>query len=267
MIRLPAVAGQFYSANPAQLKKDLASMISEASQKIRAKGIIVPHAGYMYSGKVAGQVYSKVEIPDQLIILSPNHTGVGVPFSIMNRGAWRLPMGDAKIDEDLADKLMKEFDSLEIDAMAHAREHSLEVQIPFVQYLKKDFAFVPVTIGHVPYPLCKEFGEAIARIVAKEKDTILIIASSDMNHYEEHNRTLEKDQWAIDEILKKDPKGLYETVHDKDISMCGIIPTTVMLIACNQLGTKKAELVDHKTSGDVSGDYSGVVGYAGVIVS
>ena len=266
-IRPPAVAGQFYPANPERLKKDLASMIFEAPQKISAKGIMVPHAGYMYSGKVAGEVYSKVEIPDRLIILSPNHTGYGVPFSIMNRGVWRLPLGDAKIDEDLADRLMKEFNRLEVDATAHAREHSLEVQIPFIQYLKKDFAFVPVTIGHVPYSLCEEFGEAIAHIVAGEKEPILIIASSDMNHYEEHHRTLEKDQWALDEILKKDPKGLYETVHNKNISMCGIIPTTVMLIACNQLEVKKVELVDHKTSGDVTGDLSGVVGYAGVIIS
>src|SRR3989338_6091332 len=264
MIREPAVAGSFYPANPDRLKKDLASMIFEAPRKIHAKGIVVPHAGYIYSGKVAGQVYSQVEIPNRLIILSPNHTGLGVPFSIMNRGVWRLPLGDAKIDDELADKLMKEFGCLEVDTMAHAREHSLEVQIPFIQYLKKDFTFVPVTIGHVSYALCKEFGEAIARVVEKEKEPILIIASSDMNHYEEHYRTLEKDRRAIDKMLKRDPKGLYETVHNKDISMCGIIPTTVMLTVCNQLGATKAELVDHKTSGDVTGDLSGVVGYAGV---
>ncbi|MBI4412235.1 MAG: AmmeMemoRadiSam system protein B [Deltaproteobacteria bacterium] len=283
-IRQPAVAGQFYSADPDRLKKDLASMIFEAPRKIHAKGIVVPHAGYVYSGKVAGQVYSQVEIPNRLIILSPNHTGLGVPFSIMNRGVWRLPLGDAKIDEELADKLMKEFGYLEVDTMAHAREHSLEVQIPFIQFLKMTpsphpppsrgggkgeggFTFVPVTIGHVSYALCKEFGEAIARVVEKEKEPILIISSSDMNHYEEHYRTLEKDRWAIDEMLKRDPEGLYETVHNKDISMCGIIPTTIMLTACNQLGAIKAELVDHKTSGDVTGDLSGVVGYAGVIVS
>lgn len=267
MIREPAVAGTFYPGNPEKLKKDLSKFIQEVPKKIKAKGIVVPHAGYMYSGKVAGEVYSRVEIPKRLIILSPNHTGLGVPFSIMPKGSWRLPMGEAKIDEDLSKKLMKEFPKLEDDNLAHLQEHSLEVQLPFIQFLIENFSFVPVTIGHVSFEQCKEFGEAIARLVEKESSPILIIASSDMNHYEEHYRTLEKDQWAIDEILKKDPEGLYTTVHNKNISMCGIMPTTVMLTACNQLGATKADLIDHKTSGDVTGDLAGVVGYAGIIIS
>lgn len=263
--RLPAVAGQFYPADPEKLRKQIASFITQ-SRKVPAKGIMVPHAGYMYSGGVAGKVYSQVEIPDQLIILSPNHTGFGSPFSMMDRGEWQLPMGNVQIDQGLANQLKKEFSHLQVDPLAHIREHSLEVQLPFLQFLKKDFRFVPVTIGHVQYKLCKEFGEAIAKVIKRGKTPILIIASTDMNHFEEHNRTLKKDQLAIDEILKKDPQSLYKVVHEEDISMCGIIPVTIMLTACNQLSAKKATLVDHKTSGDITGDLSGVVGYAGVII-
>lgn len=267
MIRKPAVAGQFYSSNPKVLWDEIAKYIDKTIPKKVVKGIVVPHAGYIYSGKVAGEVYSQIEIPNRLIILSPNHTGLGVPFSIMNQGEWQLPFGNAKIDEGLANKLIDKCDFLEVDTIAHLREHALEVQLPFIQYLKKDFTFVPITLGHVSLKDCQQLGEAIAQVIQKEKEEILIVASSDMNHYQDQETTLEKDQWAIDEILKRNPQSLYEVVHQKDISMCGIIPTTVMLTACNQLGAIKAELIDHKTSGDVSGDYERVVGYAGVIVS
>lgn len=282
-IRQPAVAGTFYPANPKVLRDQIASFLKPTSTKISAKGIVVPHAGTIYSGAVAGQVYSQIEIPDRMIILSPNHTGLGVPFSINTEGVWRLPMGDAKIDEKLADRLMKEFPLLEMDTEAHVREHSLEVQLPFIQFIKNGpsphpppsrgggkgeggFSFVPITLGHLSLKQCEELGEALAQVISQEKEPILIIASSDMNHYEDQTTTLKKDQWAIDKILAQDPQGLYETVHDKEISMCGIIPTTVMLGACNQLGATKVRLIDHKTSGDVSGDTRKVVGYAGLII-
>ncbi len=265
-IRQPAVAGTFYPADPKALRDQIASCLKPTSTKITAKGIVVPHAGYIYSGSVAGQVYSQINIPDRLIILSPNHTGLGVPFSINNRGAWRLPMGNAQIDEKLADRLMKECPLLEVDTEAQMHEHSLEVQIPFLQFLKKDFRFVPITLGHLSLKQCEELGEALAQVIVQEKEPILIIASSDMNHYENQTITLEKDQWAIDKILTQDPKGLFDTVHSKKISMCGIIPTTVMLATCNKLKAKRTLLVDHKTSGDVSGDFEKVVGYAGLII-
>lgn len=266
MIRKPAVAGQFYPSNPKILRDEIAKYIDEKIPKKVVKGIVAPHAGYIYSGKVAGEVYSQIEIPDRLIILSPNHTGLGVPFSIMNQGEWQLPFGNAKIDENLANKLMNECDLLEVDLMAHAREHALEVQLPFIQYLKNDFTFVPITLSHVSLKDCQELGQAIAKIIQKEKDSILIVASSDMNHYQDRETTIKKDEWAIREILKRDPTALYNVVHQKDISMCGIIPATVMLTATNQLGATQAKLIDHKTSGDVSGDYEHVVGYAGVII-
>lgn len=286
MIRKPAVSGQFYPSNPKLLQDEIAKLIDKKIPKKKVKGIMVPHAGYIYSGKVAGEVYSQIEIPNRLIILSPNHTGLGVPFSIMNQGEWQLPFGNAKIDEDLANKLMNECDLLEIDAMAHAKEHALEVQLPFIQYLKSPppstggrpkevpvgdqgeggFTFVPITLGHISLKDCQQLGEAIAQVIQKEKAEILIVASSDMNHYQDQETTIKKDEWAIREMLKRDPTALYNVVHQKDISMCGIIPTTVMLTATNHLGATHAELIDHKTSGDVSGDYEHVVGYAGVII-
>lgn len=266
MIRKPAVAGQFYPSNPKILRDTVAKYIDKTLPKKVVKGIVVPHAGYIYSGKISGEVYSQIEIPERLIILSPNHTGLGVPFSIMNQGEWQLPFGHAKIDEDLANKLMNECDLLEIDTMAHAREHALEVQLPFIQYLKKDFTFVPITLSHINLKDCQQLGEAIAQVIQKEKAEILIVASSDMNHYQDQETTMKKDELALDEILKRNPQTLYEVVHQKDVSMCGIIPTTVMLTATNHLGATHAELIDHKTSGDVSGNYDHVVGYAGVIV-
>ena len=203
----------------------------------------------------------------RIVILSPNHTGLGSPFSIMSYGAWSLPFGDAVIDEDLANKLKASCDLFEEDSEAQRREHALEVQLPFLQFLKNDFKFVPITLGHIRYDKCAEIGKAIADCIRKEKEPILMIASSDMNHYEEHETTLKKDQRAIDQILARNPEGLYQTVHNEEISMCGIIPTTAMLVAANLLGAKKAELIDHKTSGDVTGDKSAVVGYAGIIVT
>lgn len=265
-IRKPAVAGQFYPSDPKELKAAIAQHTRFTFIKVNAKGVMVPHAGYMYSGDVAGQVYSHIEIPNHLIILSPNHTGLGVPFSIMSHGAWLTPLGNAIIDEKISDNLIKAFPSLTHDTEAHRREHSLEVQLPFIQHLKGNFTFVPITLGHVSLEDCEAMGKAMARVIQKEKESILIIASSDMNHYEEHKLTLKKDQWAIDQITALDPRALYQTVHERKISMCGIIPTTVMLAACNHLGASKVSLIDHRTSGDVTGDSTAVVGYAGMII-
>lgn len=265
-IRKPAVAGSFYPLDPEKLKQQIASFVKPITKKIKVKGIVVPHAGYIYSGGVAGKVYSQIEIPDRLIILSPNHTGLGVPFSINTQGVWETPLGEARIDKELAGQLMEMFSLLEEDHRAHAREHSLEVQLPFIQYLKKDFTFVPITLSHVSLEHCLKLGEAIAQVVTSQKNEVLLVASSDMNHYEEHEYTLRVDQLAIDKILRRDPAGLYHTVHEKNISMCGIIPTTVMLAAVNEWGTQKATLVDHQTSGPTSGDYNRVVGYAGIVI-
>lgn len=268
MVRQPAVAGAFYPAEPDKLRKELARCLSEKSgSKKKAIGIVVPHAGYIYSGAVAGMVYNQTELPERFIILSPNHTGLGEPYSIMPRGEWLTPLGRALIDEELASSFMKNCPLLREDETAHVREHSLEVQIPFLQILKKDFRFVPLTLSFLPFESCKKVGTALARTIREAGENILIIASSDMNHYESQEIAERKDRLAIEKILALDPEGLYETVKKNGISMCGIIPTTAMLVAARELGAKKGELIKHATSGDVTGDYSSVVGYAGLIVA
>jgi AmmeMemoRadiSam system protein B len=271
-IREPAVAGYFYPGEPDKLRKELERCLSvragfKPALTKRAIGIVAPHAGYIYSGAVAGEVYQHVELPNTFIILSPNHTGAGEPYSIMPEGEWATPLGSARIDEELAKKFMRHCPLLTEDEEAHRAEHSLEVQIPFLQYLKEDFRFVPVTLSYISYKACEEVGRALAQTIQESKDLILIIASSDMNHYESQQTAERKDFLAIEQIKAVDPQGLYETVKKNSVSMCGIIPTTVMLVAARELGARKGELVKHATSGDVTRDYGSVVGYAGLIIS
>jgi len=269
MIREPAVAGMFYPGQEKKLRSDVLTYLQAEgeAEPIEAFGIISPHAGYIYSGHVAGAVFSKVKIPPKALILCPNHTGFGAWAAIDSKGAWHTPLGDSKIDEPLAKRLMELYPEIEEDPSAHAREHALEVQLPFLQELRPDFQFVPLCLSHFSFKQCQALGEAMAKLIQESQEKILMVASSDMNHYESQERTLKKDQMAIDCILELDPEKLYRTVHENDITMCGIIPATCMMIAANQLGAKKATLVKHATSGDVSGDYSGVVGYAGIVIS
>ncbi|HEX7153230.1 MAG TPA: AmmeMemoRadiSam system protein B [Thermoanaerobaculia bacterium] len=267
--RLPAVAGSFYEGTPerlrAQVERCFVANPPQPKQPFRAA--VVPHAGLMYSGHVAAALYDSVELPRRFIILCPNHTGAGHFAAINRAGAWRTPFGDAAIDTPLADALMQRTKLLAEDARAHAREHSLEVQLPFLQQrLGSDFTFVPICLGAHRYEVAEEIGTAIAEVVRNEPD-VAILASSDLNHYEDQQTTLRKDQMAIDEVLKLNPRELWRVVREHDISMCGFIPTTTMLVAANALGAESARLVKHATSGDINGDYSHVVGYAAVVVA
>jgi AmmeMemoRadiSam system protein B len=268
MIREPAVAGRFYSGNPQQLRQEVVEFLRErtTTEPQEVLGVVSPHAGYMYSGHVAGAVFSRVKIPDHLVVLCPNHTGMGAWASINSEGAWRTPLGELKIDSALAERLIQLNPVLEEDSEAHAHEHALEVQLPFLQVLNPNSRFVPLCLGHFSFGECERMGSALARLVEESREKILLVASSDLNHYENQERTLIKDQKAIDAILALDPERLYRTVEDENITMCGIIPTTCMLIAAKQLGAKEAMLIKHATSGDISGDYSGVVGYAGIVI-
>lgn len=267
-IREPAVAGTFYPGNPENLREEVQGYLRAEPQTtpIQALGMVSPHAGYMYSGHVAGAVFSRLKIPQKLLVLCPNHTGLGVQASINLAGRWKTPLGETKIDSSLARHIQELFPLIEEDSQAHAREHALEVQLPFLQVLRPDFEFVPICLSHFSWEECREIGEAMAKLIQKSSEEILMVASSDMNHYEDQETTLRKDQIAIDCILELDPELLYQRVHEEGISMCGIIPTTCMMVAANELGAKKAILVKHATSGDVSGDYSAVVGYAGIII-
>jgi MEMO1 family protein len=270
-IREPAVAGRFYPANPQTLHGEIESYIKPADknqpeQKINALGCIVPHAGYMYSGHVAGAVYRRLDLPEQIVILCPNHTGMGEPLAIMSEGVWRTPLGDAAIDEPLAAELKQAMPLLSEDEEAHRAEHALEVQLPFLQVLEPDFRFVPITVGTSNFSVLSALGTAIGNVLMKRENRVLVIASSDMNHYESDEVTRVKDHRAIDQLLALDPRGLYDVVREGHISMCGYGPAVIMLTAACKLGATKAELIRYATSGDISGDKEMVVGYAGIAV-
>jgi AmmeMemoRadiSam system protein B len=267
VVRHPAVAGRFYPGDPAVLLRDVKSYVAAGGEKVSALGCVVPHAGYMYSGHVAGAVYARLKLPRRYVILCPNHTGMGEPLAIMSAGTWRTPLGEARIDQALAEELMRSYHWLAEDAAAHRSEHALEVQLPFLQALQPEFTFVPIALGTANYEVLASLGEAIATVLEAQKEQTLIIASSDMNHYESDAITRVKDGKAIERLLAMDARGLYDVVVREDISMCGFGPAVAMLSAAGRLGAKSADLVKYATSGDISGDRSAVVGYAGIVVS
>ncbi len=262
--RNPAVAGQFYPGTARELDRVVRLYTRDTAEKLRARGIVVPHAGYVYSAGVAGEVFSSVDIPERNIIFCPNHTGVGGTAAVMSRGTWRMPWGEVPIDEELAGRLLAESPLFSEDASAHRGEHSLEVQLPFLRRFREAFRFVPVALGHLSLPDCRMLGEAVARVAAKEPQPPLLIASSDMSHYEPDALARKKDGAAIDRMLALDPEGLHRVVRSERISMCGVNPATVVLFASLALGATSALLIKYSTSGDVSGDREQVVGYAGM---
>lgn len=267
MIRPPAVAGRFYPDDPGRLRVAVDSLLAGGQeQKIRARACMVPHAGYVYSGAVAGEVYRRLEIPARVILLGPRHFPRGASLAIFSDGAWQTPLGTAPIDHLLAEKIARAFPLLREDAVAHSTEHSLEVQLPFLQRLAPTFAFVPIVIGPAHWEQLEALGKALAAVIAAEREPILLVASSDMNHYESDAVTRVKDRKAIDRILALEPRKLFETVRNEDISMCGYTAATATLVAARELGATRAELVHYATSGDVNGDVNEVVGYAGMII-
>ena len=227
-------------------------------------GLICPHAGYMFSGPVAANAYyhlSSDGLPGLFVILGPNHYGIGSGVAVMDRGAWRTPLGDVDIDTDTAREIVRRSGIIDIDESAHTREHSIEVQLPFLQYIYgSSFKFVPVCFLMQDLNTCREVGEALADTL-KGRNAV-VIASTDMTHYEPHRRATEKDEKAIDAILKLDEELLYSVLRTHNISACGYGPVTALITAAKKMGVKKAELLSYKTSGDVTGDTSGVVGYA-----
>ena len=269
MLRLPAVAGRFYPSHPAELTALIHKCVvsDPAKPPVRVSACLVPHAGYIYSGHVAGAVLARIALPRKIIILGVRHYPRGEPAAILSSGAWRTPLGDARIDEPLAEALKKACPLLREDSVAHSTEHSLEVQLPFLQVLAPEFAFVPVALGTLQFESLVSVGEAIARVLEASKENVLLLTTSDLNHYEDDATTRIKDRKAIEELLALQPRGLYDTCRNHEISMCGLGPATAMLTALNALGVKRAELVKYATSADVSGDRSAVVGYAGIIFS
>jgi len=266
MLRKPAVANYFYHGSPDKLSDQVSRYIEKDVPKVKALGIIAPHAGYIYSGSVAGSVYSRVILPDTFILIGPNHTGMGAPVSVFPEGKWEMPNGDIDIDSRLAMSIIERSRFASADYEAHAGEHSLEVQLPFIQYFKSEFEIVPITMMRTSLDVCEDLGHAISQAIEGAKKDVLIVASSDMTHYESATSAKEKDYRAIEKILSLDPAGLHSTVSRYDITMCGFAPAVTMLYAATALGATRARLVKYSNSGDVSGDYDQVVGYAGIII-
>jgi AmmeMemoRadiSam system protein B len=262
--REPAVAGRFYPADPASLLADVESYLSPRQTPASALGCIVPHAGYVFSGHVAGAVFAQLAIPQICIVICPNHTGLGTPLSIMSEGRWQTPLGSLAIDSQVADALKRANPGLEEDTYAHQAEHGIEVELPLMQALRPDLKIVPIVIGTQQFGVLQELGLAMAQVI-RERD-ILIVASSDMNHYENDSVTRVKDHKALTPILELRPDELYRVAKTEHVSMCGLGPVVTMLTAAVELGAKSATLVRYATSGDIFGDRDQVVGYAGVIV-
>jgi AmmeMemoRadiSam system protein B len=266
MIRRPVVAGQFYPASASELKTMIAGMVKEKAVKEEVIGLLSPHAGYIYSGPVAGAVISRIKFKDTFIIMGPNHTGAGKPLSIMTEGKWQTPLGEVEIDSELGKKILAVSKHLEEDDKAHIYEHSIEVQLPFLQYFKPDFKLVPIVFGYPGGAIYKEVGQEIAKAVKALGREVVIIASSDMSHYEPQASAQNKDKKAIEAILNLDEDELLKRVAEFNITMCGYAPAVSLIVAAKELGATGAELVKYQTSGDVTGDYSAVVGYAGIII-
>lgn len=266
-IRQPAVAGSFYEDRPDRLERHVRQLIPDGVEAGLAIGAIVPHAGYVYSGPVAGAVYGRLRLPPVAVVLCPNHTGRGRGAALDPSDVWRTPLGDVPLARRMADRLLELAPVLEEDAEAHRHEHSLEVQLPFLQLLRPDVEIVPICLGERSLPLCRKVGEALATLVSTEPDPPILLASSDMNHYEPRSVGRAKDDLALARIEALDAEGLFRTVLSESITMCGLLPATALVFAARALGAGHAEVVARRDSGDETGDDSSVVGYAGVVIT
>jgi AmmeMemoRadiSam system protein B len=267
VLRPPAAAGRFYPDDPTELARQIALFVPSAEEPLRsAIACIVPHAGYRYSGHVAGAVYARLKLPRRFLLLGPRHFPRGKPQAILSEGAWQTPLGRVEIDSELARKIRRAYPALSEDGVAHQTEHALEVQLPFLQSLSSDFRFVPIALGPTDFIQWESLGHALAEVLRQQHDPVLMIASSDMNHYESDEITRRKDSLALDRVLALDPRGLFDTVRREGITMCGAGPVVSVLIASRILGATRATLVRYANSADVNGDRQEVVGYAGVIL-
>jgi hypothetical protein len=271
MIRQPAVAGKFYPDSMDRVEAALDKLIHPGAEPRSVLAVVVPHAGWMYSGATAGIVYSTVRVPNHVILVGPNHHGVGSDYAVYDAGVWRTPVGDVTIDESLTAALLGNCDLLLKDSRAHSFEHCLEVQAPMLRWVNPQVRIAPLLIGGV-WPESggranlRAIGEAIAETVREFGSPVLLLASTDLNHYEDQETSNRKDKLALDAVVRLDEDALMDRVRDERISMCGVAPTYIVIHAAKKLGARRAELLDYRTSGDVSGDYSAVVGYGGVVI-
>ena len=265
MDRAPAVAGRFYPSQPQELRDMIQGYLEPQAAPEKALAAVSPHAGYIFSGAVAAKVFSRVEIPRRVLVMGPNHQGLGQKVAVMTQGAWQTPLGAVRLDQGLGEDIISRGLATE-DDLAHQYEHSLEVQVPFLQCLREDLLLTPLCLSMLSYEDCERLGKDIAGAVSDCPDPVLMVASTDMTHFESAEQAEAKDFRAIERILELDPRGLYETVTGMGISMCGVLPTTVALVAALELGATAAELVAYTNSGEVTKDYNDVVAYAGLII-
>lgn len=267
MLRSAAVAGQFYPGRKDALEATVRSLLPSVAEQVSAIALVVPHAGYVYSGGVAGETYAGIAIPDEVVILGPNHHGRGHLAAVYAHGSWETPLGRTPIAEELAARILKSCPLTAEDELAHLREHSLEVQLPFLQVLAPQARIVPLCIGHLPLESLLLLGDGLAAALLASETMPLIVASNDMSHFESGSTARKKDSLALERVLDLDAEGLYRVVRDNRISMCGVLPVVVMLQAAKALGATRGELICYRNSGDVTGDQSEVVGYAGVRIT
>ena len=268
MTRTPVVADRFYPGNPEQLRSTMKILVPEVSEENKqlALAVVMPHAGYIYSGATAGATISQVRVPETALIMGPNHHGRGAALALGTED-WRMPLGTVPVDRQLAACILRHSSVIVEDQEAHLSEHSLEVQVPFLQQVQKQLRIVPLVVSQIPYDLCRTAAHDLAAAIRMHGQPVLIVASTDMSHYESRQKATQKDSLAIERMLALDPQGLYATVLGNRISMCGVIPTTIALLTALELGATQAELIRYTDSGEVSGDTSQVVGYAGLIIS
>lgn len=265
MVRPPAFAGSFYPADPADLRRTVEALLRGArGAPAEVTALMAPHAGYIYSGGVAGVTYGSAALPPRLILLGPNHTGRGVPFALYDSGEWQTPLGPVPVDGELARALMRLCPVLEVDSEAHRREHSLEVQLPFLQARLPDLRIVPICVGSPRLEELRALGAAVAALAKSHPEHFAVVISSDMTHYEPREVAERQDRKAIATLERVDAEGLHRVVTHERISMCGVYPAVAALEACRGLGVRSGRLVGYSTSGDVTGDYSDVVAYAGM---
>lgn len=269
MDRQPVVAGRFYPGIKESWQKEVRTYLKNDYQEEKDKAMMamVPHAGYMFSGPVAGKTLSKTRINDQIILLGPNHTGKGKSLAVWPEGSWEIPGEQIKVDQDLAQEIVDSYPGLTSDYDAHLHEHSLEVVLPFLLTINPNLKIVPISVSEPELRTLIQAGQALAKVIQNQPNQTTVIISSDMSHFIPFEMAKKKDQMAIEAILKLDPENLYQVVRDNNISMCGVLPMTIGLSLANSLKAKKAELVQYATSGDFTGDFNQVVGYAGIVIS
>lgn len=265
--RSPAVAGAFYSSDARALRRELEGYLRTDTPASPAIAVVSPHAGTMYSGPTAGRVFAHVLVPETAVVAGVNHRNpIAPPLALYPDGAWRTPLGTVEIDASFAQRWADECAVLSADPESHAAEHSLEVQIPFLQIRNPDVRIVPLMVSTHEEQILDRAGRALADTVRQTRHGVLLVASTDMTHFETQASAEAKDREAIEAILALDPDGLLDVVRRRRISMCGVAPTALILYAARALGASRAELADYRTSADATGDRDQVVGYAGVVI-